>query len=230
MSIKAVSFDIGHTLVKYNNPLNWKSLYGQALEHASRECGVVLSRSQLQMAETILSKYNTRENPREKEVSSGCIFKEILDVWAQPYDKLESAKTAFYRFFQADAVCYNDVVDTLRHLKLAGIKIGALTDVAYGMDNSFSLRDIEGIHQFFDLVLTSVDVGYRKPNSAGFLMLLSAFDVAPSEMLFVGDEQKDIIGANRLDIISVLIDRSGGAPVWGQCFTIKSLLDICGML
>ena len=35
MKIKAVSFDIGHTLVKYNNPLNWKFqvLTGQSLEN-----------------------------------------------------------------------------------------------------------------------------------------------------------------------------------------------------
>ena len=25
--IKAIGFDVGHTLIKYNNPLNWQGLY-----------------------------------------------------------------------------------------------------------------------------------------------------------------------------------------------------------
>ena len=57
-------------------------------------------------------------------------------------------------------------------------------------------------------------------------MLLKAFDVLPSEMLYVGDEQKDIVGANALGIVSVLIDRNGKSPNWGQKHTIQSLFDI----
>ena len=173
-----------------------------------------------------MSKYNTRENPREIEVTSDIIFNEILDGWQQPRDKLDITREAFYGFFQTDAVCYDDVVDVLCYLQSVEVKIGALTDVAYGMDNSFSLRDIASIHHYFDLVLTSVDVGYRKPNAAGFSMLLKAFDVLPSQMMYVGDEQKDIVGANALGIISVLVDRDNKSPAWGQTHTIHSLSDI----
>lgn len=224
--IKAVSFDIGHTLVRYNNPLNWSSLYSLALKEVTERCGVDLSDEYIKTATNILSKYNTRENPREIEVSSKIIFDEILDAWKQPDDKLNIAREAFYGFFQADAVCYDDVETTLRYLRSGGVKIGALTDVAYGMDNSFSLKDITKIHHYFDLVLTSVDVGYRKPNTAGFSMLLKAFDTLPSQMIYVGDEKKDIDGANALGIVSVLIDRNNASPNWGQKYTVHSLLDI----
>lgn len=226
MKIKAVSFDIGHTLVRYQNPLNWKSLYGPALEQVAEKCGMDLTDEYRKAAVTILTKYNTRENPREREVTSDRIFTEIFDAWKQPYDKLESAKVAFYRFFQADAVCYEDVVETLRYLRSVGVKMGALTDVAYGMDNSFALQDIATIQPYFDVILTSVDVGYRKPNAAGFLMLLKVLGVSPSQMLYVGDEQKDIVGANALGIVSVLIDRHGTSADWGQKYTVPSLLHI----
>lgn len=174
----------------------------------------------------ILTKYNTRENPREIEVTSETIFKEILDAWKQSPNKLNIVRKSFYSFFQADAVCYDDTVDTLRYLRSAGVKIGALTDVAYGMDNSFSLQDIVTIQHYFELVLTSVDVGYRKPNATGFLALLKAFDSSPSQMIYVGDEHKDIMGANALGIVSVLINRNGITPDWGQKHTVQSLLDI----
>jgi len=230
MKIKAVSFDIGHTLVKYNNPLNWKSLYEPALKQVAESCLIDLHDEHIKAAIATLTKYNTREYPREHEVTSEIIFLEILDLWRQPHEILDIAKEAFYGFFLADAVCYDDVVDTLRYLQNAEVKIGALTDVAYGMDNSFSLQDIAPICHFFDLVLTSVDVCYRKPNAAGFTQLLKTFDCLPSEMLYIGDEQKDIVGANRLGIVSVLIDRNEVSPDWGQSFTVHSIADICNLL
>ena len=106
------------------------------------------------------------------------------------------------------------------------MKLGVLTDVAYGMDNVFSLRDIANIKKFFDVVLTSVDVGYRKPNPAGFTALLRAFDASPPQMIYVGDEKKDIAGANALGIVSVLIDRKGASPDFGQKYTIQSLMEL----
>jgi putative hydrolase of the HAD superfamily len=227
--IKAVSFDIGHTLVRYNNPLNWKSLYEPALMKVAESYGITLSNEEIKRAISILSYYNTRENPREIEVNSETIFDEILDAWKQPHIRIDAAKQAFYGFFQTDAVSFDDVENTLQHLKSTGVKIGALTDVAYGMDNSFSLQDIAAISHYFDLVLTSVDVGYRKPNAKGFSMLLSAFDCLPSQMIYVGDEQKDIAGANALGIISVLIDRNNATPDWGQNYTVHKLSDICNI-
>lgn len=228
--IKAVSFDIGHTLVRYNNPLNWKSLYEPALRKVSEKCGIGLSDEGIKTAVAILSKYNTRENPREIEVVSETIFKEILDAWEQPRDRLDIAREAFYSFFQADAVCYDDVTDILRYLRSAGVKIGALTDVAYGMDNSFSLRDIDSIRQYFDIVFTSVDIGYRKPNKAGFLKLLQIFDTPPSHMIYVGDEEKDIIGANNVGVVSVLINRENKHLDFGQKYTIHSLMELPAIL
>lgn len=230
MRIKAVSFDIGHTLVSYKNPLNWKSLYAPALRQVSRRCALSLSSADIRTAEAILTGYNTRENPREKEVMSTVIFAEILDALKLPCEKLDAVRESFYGFFDAGAACYPDAADTLGRLRSAGMRIGALTDVAYGMDNAFSLRDIAPIRHFFDAVLTSVDVGYRKPNAAGFLALLKALGVPPAQMIYVGDEQKDIVGANALGIHSVLIDRSGAFPDWGQEYAVQSLGDIPALI
>jgi putative hydrolase of the HAD superfamily len=92
------------------------------------------------------------------------------------------------------------------------------------------LKDIDTISQYIDIVLTSVDVGFRKPNSAGFKMLLTAFNVQPFEMLYVGDEEIDVIGANRLDIVSVLINRNNRELNFGQKYTVNSLNKIMDIL
>ncbi|MCL2236223.1 MAG: HAD family hydrolase [Defluviitaleaceae bacterium] len=229
MGIKAIGFDIGQTLVNYNAPLSWKSLFPDALSQVARVCGIDKNIN-LKSAIAILSKYNTRENPREYEVSSDVIFKEILGVWNVSYEKLDCAKEAFYRFFQSNAVLFDDAEPTLAKLSAKGILLGFLTDVAYGMDNKYSLEDISQIRSRFDGGFTSVDVGFRKPSSHGFEMLLEAFGLSPSEMMYVGDEEKDIIGANNVGMVSVLISRNGGEKSWGQNYTIKGLDEILGLL
>jgi putative hydrolase of the HAD superfamily len=229
MEIKAIGFDIGHTLVKYNSPLNWKSLYPDALRKVLYDCRIDKTDNKMELAIRVLSKYNTRENPREYEVSSDRIFKEIFDVWGEPYepyDGIIAAKNAFYGFFQADAVCFDDTVEVLDKLTASGIHIGFLTDVAYGMDNEYALADIAPIRSYFDIGFTSVDVGFRKPNTAGYKMLLAAFHLTPSQMLYVGDEEKDIAGANDTGITSVLINRSGEERYWGQKYTIRNLCEL----
>ena len=227
--VKAIGFDVGHTLIKYKNPLNWQGLYRSGLEHAAAAADIVLSEDMILSATDVLLKYNTRVNYREWETTSDHIFNEILDKWELQTD-LHTLKSGFYSFFKADAEPYPETIDTMKKLKQHGIKIGILTDVAYGMENEFSLEDISVLSDFIDIAITSVDVGYRKPNSAGFLKLLEALEISPNEIIFIGDEEKDIIGAKKLGIVSALINRSNDIKDFGQDYTFKSLSDIFSIL
>lgn len=220
--IKAVGFDVGHTLIHYRNPLNWQGLYRAGLEQAAEAAEITLSEDMILAAKEILLQYNTRVNYREWEVSSDQIFSEIIREWGLQAD-LSAVKTGFYSFFRTDAVPYPEVGDTLRELKRRGIKTGILTDVAYGMDNVFSLQDIAPVADWIDVAYTSVDVGFRKPNPAGYRKLLDFFEISPGEMIFVGDEEKDIAGAKRLGMVSVLINRSKEIKNFGQDYTLDSL-------
>jgi len=226
VQIKAIGFDIGQTLVNYNAPLNWNALFPDALRKVMRDCSIDRY-DKLDLAAAILSKYNTRENYREYEVSSDIIFKEIFDVWELDYNKITSAKEAFYGFFQADAALFGDVLETLDALMARSVRLGFLTDVAYGMDNIYALRDITEIRHYFDAGFTSVDIGYRKPDARGFLCLAGALGVVPHEMMYVGDEEKDIIGANRAGMVSVLVRRDVKERCWdwGQDYTVGSLSE-----
>lgn len=103
---KAVVFDIGQTLVNYNNPLNWSSLYRAALEYVANNCNYQLLDNQYDMAEIILSKYNTRVNPREYEVNSDKIFKEILECFNKPQEDIDKVKKFFYFFFNREHILF----------------------------------------------------------------------------------------------------------------------------
>lgn len=226
--MKAIGFDLGSTLIKYENvPQSWKSLYKEALKDVLISCDCIPNNNMIGIGEEILSKYNTRMNYREVEVSSNQIFSEMLEAWNLNKDSyLNKIKKAFYSYFQRTSRLYDDTVITLETLKKQGVRIGILTDVPYGMDRDYVLNDIEAFKGYIDVLLTSVDVGFRKPNKQGYSDLLNNLDVAANEMVFVGDEQKDILGANSMGIYSVLINRTSTIKEYGQRKMISSLKEL----
>ena len=48
--------------------------------------------------------------------------------------------------------------------------------------------------------------------------------------MYVGDEEKDIVGANRLGITSVLINRTETTADFGQTYTIQSLHELLTLI
>ncbi len=227
--MKAVVFDIGQTLVEYKKPLNWSKLYRPAFESIADKCGYAFSDSHYQHAHRLLSQYNTREYPRDYEVTSDRIFSEILSGMDIPMKDIEQVKLHFYSYFRQDAALFPEVEETLKILYDKGIILGTLSDVAYGMDNIYALDDIKSIIKYIDYPLTSNDVGYRKPRAEGLKFLAEKMQVDRKEMIFVGDEEKDIMCAANAGVYSVLINRSNEIKNYGQNKEIKSLDELLTM-
>lgn len=224
--IKAVVFDIGHTLVHYKNPLNWKSLYGPALKNVAQQCKYQLTEKNYADAVSILSEYNTRINPREKEVSSDYIWSRILDSWDKEISDLVMCKEAFYSFFMNECFIYSDVLDFLLYLRAKNVKTATLSDVPYGLDNKYELKDISDIIEYIDLPYTSNDTGYRKPNIKGLQIIAKELGVLVQEIMYIGDEEKDILCANHAGAVSVLIDRESKCHDFGQHYRVNSLNEL----
>jgi putative hydrolase of the HAD superfamily len=228
--IKAVIFDIGHTLVHYKNPLNWKSLYEPALKNVARLCDYQLTEKNYADAISILCEYNTRINPREKEVSADLIWNRILNSWGKEISDLLICKEAFYSFFRNDCFVYADVFEFLVYLRARNIKTATLSDVPYGMENKYALEDIASIIEYIDLPYTSNDIGYRKPNVKGLQTIAQELEVLVQEVMYIGDEEKDIICANNAGVVSVLIDREAKGLEYGQHYSVKDLNELKAIL
>ena len=224
--IKAVIFDIGQTLIEYDKPLNWSKLTRPAFEYIADTYGYHLTEQQYQHACNVLTKYNTRVYPREFEVSSTQIFTEILDGIDVPSADLEQVKSCFYSYFRKDAHPYSDAEHTLKILSQKGILLGTLSDVAYGMDNTYALEDIASLIKYIDYPITSNDVGYRKPSTKGLSLLSEKMNIALCEMAFVGDEEKDMICAIQAGVYSVLINRDNTIKNFGQDMEIHALSEL----
>ncbi len=230
MRIKAVVFDIGQTLVHYPIPLNWSALYRPAFEHIEQKLGLSLSEDAYEHIGETLAKYNTRINPREKEVSSDLIFSEILEGTGIPEELKETVKKEFYDYFRCEAHVYPEAEDALAELDRKGIITATLSDVAYGMDNKYALEDIRPLLKYIRYPYTSNDTGWRKSSSKSLLTLAEKMGVQPREIAFIGDEIKDVMCAKGAGAVSVLINRTGEAKDYGQDYEIKDLREIIGLI
>lgn len=227
-SIKAIGFDLGGTLNYYPGvPMSWQSLYEQALAEVVMSCGFQLDEKAISAGSVILATYNTRINPRDEEVPSETIFTEILKTWGVPAEQhLTVAGDAFFEFFQRKVAVYEDVIPTLQYIKEEGFRIGVLTDVAYGMSKKFVEREIAPFAEYIDVLLSSVDVGFRKPRREGYLELARRLGVAPGQMMYIGNEPKDILGANNAGMVSVFLDRDHISTTYGEKQKIASLWEL----
>lgn len=117
-------------------------------------------------------------------------IKETLNKCEIP--DINKAKHAFYSFFRNETSEYPETKIVLMELKEIGKIICTLSDVAYGMDNKYVLDDIKGLLKYIDFPLTSIDTGFRKPNPKGLFILAEQMSIGLDEILFAGDEEKDI--------------------------------------
>ena len=96
------------------------------------------------------------------------------------------------------------VVEVIPRIKLP-MGVWANTHDATAGDVRNWLRRAD-IAQYFRWVVTSSDIGYRKPDQRFFQLALRACGCGPQEILFIGNQlNSDIKGANICGISSVLL-------------------------
>lgn len=228
--IRAIGFDLGETLLFHGDtPLSWESLYPEALAAVAKACNASPTAEQFAAALHVLRQHNTRIVPRTHEVSADYILSSVLKAWWFDTDEhLPAATGAFFDYFQQDVSAYPESASVLTELREGHFPMGILTDVPYGMPRAFVQRDLDraGLANLFSVLLTSVEVGVRKPESAGYLALAARLGVEPHEMLYVGNEPKDVFGASRAGARSAFLDRTSSGAHHGQDFTISTLSDV----
>jgi putative hydrolase of the HAD superfamily len=226
LKIKAVGFDLGDTLVYSGHPLNWSNNYRNAFEKGFNSINKTPTEYDYNNCIKILSKYNTRINPRENEVSSDKIFNEIMELLEISISEKDIFENEFFGYFLQNNKIYDDAEEILDDIKKCNLKTGILTDVPYGRTKGFIAEEIYLINKNVDIILSSVDVGYRKPNITGYRMLAKELRVETNEMVYIGNEEKDIIGANNTGILSILINRTDKIIDYGEKYQFKNLKEM----
>jgi|WetSurMetagenome_2_1015567.scaffolds.fasta_scaffold210976_2 putative hydrolase of the HAD superfamily len=225
--IKLVIFDLGETLIFYKGlALNWSEHYNHALEIVFNNLSLKYDPDKTSRASSILLKYNTRINPRTEEITSYKIFSEILSTLNLDTNLIDSFIKEFFKYFQRTTEPEKTAIELLSALKEKNIFTAVLTDVPYGMPKELILEDLKPVSNYIDFVLTSVEVGTRKPSTAGIEIILNKFNCTSSEAILIGNEKKDIETAISAGLIPVLLSKDESTKNWGQAKTIFRLVEL----
>ena len=82
----------------------------------------------------------------------------------------------------------------------------------------------------FSFWLAADQVGVRKPDPRVFHMAAAAAGCHIRELVHVGDEEVDVMGAKRAGARVVLVDRVGAAPTWPADAVIGSLDELAAVV
>ena len=94
--------------------------------------------------------------------------------------------------------------------KLQTYHVGIITNGAHDEHTDSQLSKVRhlGLSERIQSLTISGEIGVRKPNIEIFQVACERAGVSPKEAVFVGDTvENDIVGANRVGMTSILIDR-----------------------
>jgi len=208
-----VFLDVGDTLIRAHP--SWAGVYRQGL----LEAGIDLSEKDLERAllvETQEGAWWNIEDPFDPTEENS--WQRILAFYAAvlrrsghedlPDNVFRKIEDAFAR--RSAWYVYPDVMPALDSLRSEGIRLCVISNFVWGGPEL--LHDLE-LASHFEHLVVSARVGFQKLNPGIFKVALERMHVEPAKAWHVGDSYRaDVVGARRVGINGVLIDRSGSDP------------------
>ncbi len=209
MAIKAVLFDLGGTLIKYD-----VVHAGEIFQRILISLGI--SRS---LAETEIAFLNAEKEAKDTDLPSSFGKIKCEEYWHQ-WDSLvlkhlgiaenvELARIVQSKWFDfVNFKLYPEVEDVLLELQQRGLKLG-LISTAYEEEIYFILEEVDLEKASFDIIVGVDTVEKVKPDRDIFRYAISKLNVRPEEAIFVGDHvEADYNGAENAGLHALLIDRT----------------------
>lgn len=92
------------------------------------------------------------------------------------------------------------LLTVLTALRERGLRTAICTNRTTSMPH---LMERFALHSYFDMIVTALDVVHPKPNRESIDKIVHAFGVQPSETLYVGDSEVDLLTAQASGVIFV---------------------------
>jgi putative hydrolase of the HAD superfamily len=225
--IKAVFFDLYQTLVRYQpsqeeleadalKSLNI-SVSAAALKHPIFTANEYIAR---QLASRPLSR-----RTREEVIALYSEYQRIVlkEAGLAAEEKVVLRLLGMMQQVKMDLVLFDDVLPALDGLKKRGPITGLISNIEKDMTDTL---DKLGLSARLDIVVTSQDAGFTKPQREIFQYALKKAGIMPAAAVYVGDQyQVDVIGANGAGMQGILLDREDYYQTT-DCPKIKSLKDL----
>ena len=226
--IKAVFFDLYNTLIGYDPPR--EELQARVL----RELGVDVSPEAFRRPMVIADEFIYQEHARSP--LSKRSKEEVMALYAQHQGivlkeaginvshELIAGVMSKWQQFSFKLVLFDDVVPALTHLGELGLILGLISNVDHDIT---PLCQELGLSTLLQVVVTSQEVGFNKPQPEIFQEALKQAGAKSSEAIYVGDQyQIDVVGANGVGMQGVLLDRGDFFEEITDCPRIRSLTEV----
>lgn len=143
-------------------------------------------------------------------------------------DLSDFAHQYYKEFYLYKSCLYDDVIVVLKKLREQGIKLIVFSDA----DSDVMIEELKilNIYDFFEKFIISSDVKSYKPSNRIVSEGLKHCDIPSSNIFIVGDSKVDILSGKKMNIRTVLINRSNKEIDYQSDYTIKSLYELLSIV
>ncbi len=122
-----------------------------------------------------------------------------------------------------DVHYFEGVPETLAALKAQGFLLGIVTDTAAPLHAKLDWFERGGFGACWDSIISSRDVGARKPDPRMYRAALEQLGLEPGQALFVGHKAVELDGARAVGLMTAAFNQEPGAQA---DFTIQKFADL----
>lgn len=230
--IKAVFFDLYQTLVCYEPPR--EELQARALREFGVEVSPEVLRRPLVIADEFIyqeiARSSLSQRSKEEQMALWAQYERVLlkEAGIEADERLILGLLGKMRQFDMKLVLFDDVMPILTDLKGRGLTLGLISNIDH--DITPLLNEL-GLKSLLQVVVTSQDAGFNKPQPEIFQEALKRAGVRASQAIYIGDQyQVDVVGAKKAGMEGVLLDRGGYFVEINDCPRIQSLTQLAAHL
>ena len=226
--IKAIFFDLYHTLIHYNPPRD--EILALSLSRRGINARVTDLKHAIIAGDEFFYRENARKSLGQRTKTETHALWEDYHVFVLekagvvPSPELVTGILTDMKHTTFERVLFSDVLPVLSLLSDRGFKLGLVSNVD---QNIMPLLDKLGISQYLGVVLTSKDVGVTKPEPRIFHEAVRRAGVMVADVLYVGDQYEiDVLGARGAGLKALLLDRNDNYREVAVAEKIKSLDEL----
>jgi putative hydrolase of the HAD superfamily len=136
------------------------------------------------------------------------LLTELLDASGLSADVQDELQVTILGLRERESIgIFPDVVTLLGVLRANEITVALCSNWSWDLDRHLLFNEID---HYFDVVICSAIVGYRKPHPEIFKALLDELSLEPARVAFVGDDwNADIEGATAAGLVPFHLARTG---------------------
>ena len=126
---------------------------------------------------------------------------------------------------------FEGVAETLHELKKQGYLLGIVTDTANSISAKLKWFERGGFGQVWDSIISSMDVGTRKPDPRIYDAVLQQLGLSPDQAIFVGHKASELAGAHAIGMQTVAFnyDKDASADHFIEKFSDLLMIPDLGL-